>query len=1009
MTPKEITLLYYSASGKSYEPSSNTQYRYHTVCFPATFTQNEFLKLLQSQPTEDVLVLNADEISSTQVGNIVNAYFKEKRNKIFYGNRRYASLLSGFIDKNLKMVNPEILNASFFIGKMTLFEKAYAATDLAQNPLRSIAFSLQKNFTGFSRLTGNFTYQPPFPSTVVKEKSRLLNYRYQLQLPFRYLASGSFFKNFFHQEDRPQRHMVCRMLMILFAVFTFLYMPYISKDFGITGDEFVDQRHAGYVLNYYLHGDKTAVHQPKTFLHFYGISMQIIAEGICQLFNVDDYFAVRHAMTAIIGAGGIWYAGLLGLRWGGGLCGLLSMLLLFFTPRYFGNSMNNMKDIPFATGYIMSIFYFIRLFDFYPYFRLRYIIGAILGITIAFGSRSGGLMLYPYLLMYAGLFYILQVGFKEFYKFYKHRLHVIHIFNVLLLVFIVSYILSIALWPYALEHPFSGIAASLKQFTNFTVALKLMFDGKEMMSNMVPVSYAPTFLSIGLPIVLLIGFWGYLIWLFIKRKEFSLISWMLLFAAVFPILWVMYKNSNLYGGIRHFMFVVTILAVIAAKFWTLLIQSTNRIPKIGLIALIGILLSLPLFHMLRNHPHEYIYFNEFIGGIKGAYGKYDTDYYYNSLKHSTEWFKKNVELPKDRKTIIMSNMTFALEQYFKKDTNVRIIYSRYYEKYSKDWDYAILANEYITPYQLQHQLFPPPETIYSATVDGYAVGVVLKRTDKEELEGFRLEGEGKYRAALDAFEKYTTTHPDAPEEILSRMAKLYYINNQFTKAREYADKALRKHPLMVEALHMSTLIYIKQRDFTAALKDAQKMLDANKSSYNGYYLRALAYFYLRKYQEAVNDLNKTLAINPKFSSALFLAGDIMNINRNYSTAVEIYQKILKNSNDIKAATALADCYCKMKNYTEMEKLLQNILQSTPNYLTAYNIKVRSLLQQNKLQEAAQLLSQLAAVDNDSELFVLRALYLHSQKKTDEARKMLEIALQIDPDNIEAEGLKKNLK
>lgn len=1009
MAAKEITLLYYSPDGKPYELTSTTLYHYHLIPFPDTFTQEDFLELLHRQNAEDILVLNAAEITPNQVENILTCYFKEKQKSIFYGNRHYTSFISGLIDKHLKMVHPEIMGASFFIGKATVFEQAYAGSDLAKNPLRSIAFSLQKNFVKLSRLYGNFSYQTPKIPTPTPEKNSLLNYRYQIRLPFRYLLSGSFFKNFFHKEDRPQRNMVCRLLMIFFAVFSFIYMPYISKDFGISGDEFVDQRHAGYVINYYLHGDKTALYQPKTFLHFYGISMQIIAEGICRLFHVEDYFAMRHGMTAVIGAGGIWYAGLLGLRWGGGLCGLLSMLLLFFTPRYFGNSMNNMKDIPFATGYIMSVFYFIRLFDFYPYFRLRYIIGAIIGIAIAFGSRSGGLLLYPYLLMYAGLFYILHVGFKNFYKFYKYRQDVLNIFSILLLVFMLSYLLSIALWPYALEHPFSGIVASLKQFTNYTIALRLIFDGKEIMSNMVPVSYVPTFFSIGLPIILLAGFVGYILWLLIKKKEFSLISWMLLFASLFPVFWVMYKNSNLYGGIRHFMFVVTIMAVVAAKFWTLLAQSLNRIPQVCSIALIGILLFLPFSHMLRNHPHEYIYFNELIGGIKGAYGKYDTDYYYNSLKNSIEWFKKNVELPKDRQTIIMTNMSFALEQAFKKDTNVKVLYSRYYEKYSKDWDYAILANEYITPYQLQHGLFPPPGSIYSPTVDGYAVGTVIKRPDKEELIGFQLERERKYEAAQEAFEKYISTHPDAQEEVLSKMAKLYYINDKIPQAREYADKALHLHPSLAEALHMSVLTYIRQRNYPAALKDAQKMLDVNKVSYSGYYLRALANFHLRRYQEAVNDLNRTLAIQPKYIPALYLAGDIMNINKNYKTAAQIYQKILKNSNDIKAATALADCYCKMKNYPEMEKLLSSIQKNNPNYLPVYNIRIRSLLQENKLEEAGKLLSQVAIVKNDSELFVLRALYLRAIQQNDEAREMLQIALTIDPDNIEAEGLKKILK
>lgn len=1009
MASKAITLLYYSATDKTYEVHPTPQYHYHIIRLPQSLTQEEFSEFLHRHDTEDTLLLNADEIAPGQVGNIVNSYRQNAKNKLFYGSRHHSSLLPVFIDRTLRMATPEILNASFFIGKTALFEKAYAAHDLSVNPLRSIAFSLQKNFAGLSRLPGNFTYQQAAGNAGKPEKSGLLNYRYQILLPGRYLLSGKFFKNFFRPEDRLRRNMVCRLFMILFAVFTFLFMPYISKDYGISGDEFVDQRHAGYVLDYYLHGDKTAVHQPKTFLHFYGISMQIVAEGICRLFHAEDYFAVRHALTAFVGAGGIWYAGLLGLRWGGDLCGLLSMLLLFFTPRYFGNSMNNMKDIPFATGYIMAVFYFIRLFDFYPYFRLRYIIGAITGIAIAFGSRSGGLILYPYLLMYAGLFYIQQVGFKEFYKFYKYRKEVGNIFNILLLVAVFSYILSIALWPYALEHPFSGVAASLKQFTNFTAALRLMYDGKEIMSNMVPISYAPTFLSIGLPVILLTGVAGYILWICIKREEFSLVSWLLLFAALFPVCWVMYKHSNLYGGIRHFMFIITIGAVIAAKFWTLCIQHANRIPKICLMLLIGVLLFLPFSHMVRNHPHEYIYFNEFLGGIKNAYGRYDTDYYFNSLKDCSEWFKKNVELPRDRKTVIMTNLSFPLEQYFKKDTNVKVIYSRYYEKYSKDWDYAIIANEYITPNQLQNGLFPPPGAVYTATVDGYAVGAVIKRTDKEELESFRLEREQKPAAALQAFEKYISTHPDAPEEVLSKMAKLYYINKRTDKAREYADKALHKHPALMEALHMSVLINIQQHDYPAALKDAQKMLNVNGNSFNGHYLKALTKFHLKKYQEAIDDLNKTLVINPKYTPALVLAGDIMSIHKNYPTAVQLYQKALKIKNDTETSAALASVYCKMKNYGEMEKTLRSISQSTPNYLPAYLVQLRFLLQENHLQEAAQQLRELDSIQDNSELFVLRALYLHAIQKNDEARQMLTKALECDPDNAEAQELQKALK
>ena len=40
--------------------------------------------------------------------------------------------------------------------------------------------------------------------------------------------------------------------------------------------------------------------------------------------------------------------------------------------------------------------------------------------------------------------------------------------------------------------------------------------------------------------------------------------------------------------------------------------------------------------MLALHPHEYVYFNRLIGGLGGAVGNYDTDYYGQSYKEAVE-------------------------------------------------------------------------------------------------------------------------------------------------------------------------------------------------------------------------------------------------------------------------------------------------------------------------------------------------------------------------------------
>ena len=98
--------------------------------------------------------------------------------------------------------------------------------------------------------------------------------------------------------------------------------------------------------------------------------------------------------------------------------------------------------------------------------RLRHVAGLVLGIALTLGTRSGGLILYPMLVMYAGLYYISEVGVREFYKFGKYRLLFGRILRLLLVVVVVSYLLAILLWPYALVNPLGNVMASLTKFTN---------------------------------------------------------------------------------------------------------------------------------------------------------------------------------------------------------------------------------------------------------------------------------------------------------------------------------------------------------------------------------------------------------------------------------------------------------------------------------------------------------------------------------------------------------------
>ena len=1001
---KEKILLLYDSPVKGREESKPGNYEWEVRSLPESVTQQEYIQLLHSTEAETVLLVKNGLFSWSTIADVLGNYLNEKHSHCvgYVNNSGKQRKGSGIL--NLWKADEKVIESPLFLGPKSFFLKTYAGQDLCAEPMKAVGYSLYK--------TAGIKFCPIKTKTDIgknllppKENNRKLFWNYAFRIPFTYLFSGKFFKEFFQASGKAPREMTFRALLFLSVAFAFVFMPYISQDYGITGDEPVDSRHAAYVLDYFTKGDPAALHQPKTALHLYGISMQVMAAAICDVFHLDNYYEVRHVICALNGALGILFAGLLGWRLGGGVCGLLSVLLLFFTPRYFGHSMNNLKDIPFAVGYLMAVYYTIRLFDYYPFFRLRHMIGLILGIALALGTRSGGLILYPMLLMYGGLYYISVYGLKESYKIGKYRKPLGTILQVFIVVIVISYILAILLWPFALQKPLTNVLFSLQKFTNYSIGLRTIFDGEQMMSNMLPWKYAPKYLWIGMPLITVFGCIGAGIYMLVKRKAFTLPLYFVCFAFLFPLFWIIYKNSNLYGGIRHMLFVIPPMVILAAFFWTKLLEYRNKYLQIGVLIGMGGLLALPVIHFFRNHPNQYVYFNELAGGLKKCYGNYETDYYFNSLKASADWFKKNVPLAADRKTIIVTQFPDGVSYYFRKDTNVKVIYSRYYEKYSKNWDYALLGNVYVNRFQLQHGLYPPVENLYSPAVDGYPMSCVVKRPTKKDLQGFELEKENKISEALQAFEEYTAEEPGS-EELWARMSKLYYVDKQYEKALKSAEKALSLHPALNEALYMQAMSHIKQGNYPAALSATERMLAQNSVSVDAYYLKALVYFSMKNYQAAINDLNKLLNIRPNYPKALLLAADIMHINGDYRQAADLYNQAVKYIPDISALTHLADCLCRIKNYAQAEQIVRKVLKAEPNYLAILKVELRLRLMQRNYTEAARLLKRLEGIDTDAELYVLRALYMQTVNKPGNAMALLDKALQLEPENREALFYKK---
>jgi hypothetical protein len=97
-------------------------------------------------------------------------------------------------------------------------------------------------------------------------------------------------------------------------------------------------------------------------------------------------------------------------------------------------------------------------------------------------------------------------------------------------------------------------------------------------------------------------------------------------------------GSTLYDGIRHFEFIYPILVVLAASGWTAILCARHRSwLRRGAAAVLAVGLASVLTFDVRFHPNQGVYFNSLVGGPRGAFARYDMDYWGNCVFQAVEW------------------------------------------------------------------------------------------------------------------------------------------------------------------------------------------------------------------------------------------------------------------------------------------------------------------------------------------------------------------------------------
>jgi hypothetical protein len=657
-------------------------------------------------------------------------------------------------------------------------------------------------------------------------------------------------------------------------------MLYLSRDAGVSCDEVLHYDHSVAVYNYFATcgQDQSALNTPVTNLKYYGQSYDNLVTIITRWFKIEDIYGFRHIMSALAGWFAIMITSFFAIWLSGYGAGIIVILLFAVSPTYLGHSMNNLKDIPFALGYIASIFFSLRLFFRNSEMSKTDIFLVILSISFTISIRAGGLLLICYLFLF-WLIYTLSRYYSEgridYKKTGKKLIIIVMISGAALM-------LSILLWPFALQDPVRNIFASYKVMAHFPGTFRQLFEGRAEWSDYMPWYYLLKSMAITIPLIVMAGI-PFSVRLF--RSDKGIIFGLLWFTLLFPMVFVIIERSNLYSSWRQFLFLYPVIVIItSAGIASLFDLIKNKVASLLLGAGIILLAIHPVKYIIMNHPFEYIYYNQLVGGLRGAGGNYETDYYYVGQTQASHWLIGYLEEKGIDSAIVKA--TYPVNWQFRNAPGIKTSYFRNEERSQHDWDYAIITNRYIPPYKLKNKMWPPDNTIHSVYADGVALCVVLERKSRNDLFGYIALEEGRFQDAVSHF-KTALDDDDGDEMIFYNFARALYSSGEKEKADSVLKSGLNLNPDFELILMYLGNIAKSQGKNGIAAEYYEKLISVNRK-YFAAYIELAGLYIENDLQKARKLLRTCLTINPGYKPAIVSLADTYR-----NTDPEIAEKYYK--------------------------------------------------------------------------------------------------------------------
>lgn len=409
------------------------------------------------------------------------------------------------------------------------------------------------------------------------------------------------------------------------------------QDQGISWDEELHVAYGQKLLDYYASGFRDRSAFEFVNLYLYGGFFDLTAT-VAQLFSPFGVYETRHligGLLMLVGLVGVWK---LTQFLAGPRAAFIAVAAAVTTPLLFGHSVINPKDAPLAWLAVWIAYFVCRLIGDPASVRRHHIVGLGISLGLALGTR---IIAFAFIGQIATILAILL--------FARHRtpggLDRSAAWGVLK-PFIVAAPIAAAvmaiMWPWSIQSP-ANVLRAFAELANLGWHPPMLWMGETVAGPNLPRSYLAVLLAVQLPEVVLAGIAFAAVQAVRSGRasigEARVLGMIYVAATVFvPIAAFALAQPPTYNGLRHFLFVVpqaVVLAAIGLDYALTAAARRNRLFGAAAGGVLALFIARQVILMASIHPYQYLAYNALAGGLSGAYGQFELDYWGVSYLEAT--------------------------------------------------------------------------------------------------------------------------------------------------------------------------------------------------------------------------------------------------------------------------------------------------------------------------------------------------------------------------------------